>query len=256
MKLLTLDSIVRTYLLERNMEWHDYFRTLVLAQTALKELGRDIDLATNVKADIIGVDATNKILIPLDCTQIIGLYIENGDKAVPLSRTDNINPMTLNDDQGNPIRRPLQERIYKESISMIDVGYYYNTRINDKGEYLGRNFGMPSEQPFQWQQHGSEIRLDVRVHTDCILMIYVTDGLRTTEKNVVHPYAEEAIKAFIKWKGTDSVYTRGSMGIWEERGRKSNYHIEKRNLYGRIHGLTFDEYLRTVRELQINAPKY
>ena len=253
MKLLTLDSIVRTYILERGMEWHDYFKTLVLAQTALKELGRDIDIAINVKADTIGVDPTNKILVPLDCVQVIGLYVENGDKIAPISRTDTINPLTLNNEQGDPIRRPLQERIYKENISMIDIGYYYNTRINDKGEYLGRNFGTPSEQPYQWQQFGSEIRLDVRINTDCILMVYVTDGLKTTEKNVVHPYAEEAVKAFIDWKWME----RGQKkGVWEKRGEKTDYFTEKRNLYGRIHGLRWDEYLRTVRELQINGAKY
>lgn len=253
MKLITLDSIVRTYLLERDMEWHDYFKTLVLAQTALKDLGRDIDISINVKADLIGVDPTNKILVPLDCVQVIGLYVENGDKILPISRTDTINPLTLNNEQGDPIRRPLPERIYKENVSLVDIGYYYNTRINDKGEYLGRNFGTPSEQPYQWQQFGNEIRLDVRINTDCILMVYVTDGLKTTEKNVVHPLAEEAIKTFIDWKWMDKGQRKG---IWEKRGDKSNYFTEKRNLYGRIHGLKWDEYIRTVRELQINGAKY
>lgn len=253
MQLKTLDSIVRSYILERGLTWHDYFHVLVLAQTALKEIGMDVDIAINVKADIINVDPTNKLLVPLDCIQVIGLYVENGDKIAPISRTDTINPLTLNDEAGNPIRRPLQERIYKENISLIDIGYYYNTRINDKGEYLGRNFGTPSEQPYQWQQFGSEIRIDVRLNVDCILMVYVTNGLSTTEKNVVHPFAEETIKSFIDWKFVERGQKRG---VWEQRGMKSDYFNEKRKLYGRIHGLRIDEYLRTVRELQINAAKY
>jgi hypothetical protein len=253
MKLITLDSIVRAYILERNLVWHDYFKVLVLAQTALKEIGMDVDIAINVKADLINVDPTNKLLIPLDCTQVIGLYIENGDKVLPISRTEEINPMTLNNEQGDPIRRPLQSRMYNESISLVDISYYFNSRLNDKGEYLGRSFGFPSEQPYQWQQFGNEIRLDVRINTECVLMIYNSTGLSPTVKNVVHPLAEETIKSFLDWKFIDGPKKRG---VWEGREAKNIYYNEKRKLYGRIHGLVWDEYIRTIRELQVNAAKY
>jgi hypothetical protein len=252
MNLTTLDSIVRSYILERNLVWHDYFKVLVLAQTAFKEIGMDVDVATNVKADLINVDETNKMLVPLDCTQVIGIYIENGDKILPISRTDNINPLTLNNDQGDPVRRSIQQRFYNESISLVDISYYFSSRLNDKGEYLGRAFGFPSEQPYKWQQFGNEIRLDVRIHTDCVLMVYNTNGLSTTVKNVVHPLAEEAIKSFIDWK----MWSSQKKGVWEGRDAKSNYFNEKKKLYGRIHGLRWDEYIATIRELQVNAPKY
>jgi hypothetical protein len=242
MNLITLDSIARTYILEREMVWHDYFRVLVLAQTALKEIGKDIDIAVNVKADTITVDGTNKIIVPLDCVQVIGLYVENGDKVHPIAQSDNINPITLKDDLGDPVKRGPQE------AGEMAYGYF-----NDKGEYTGRNFGTPSAQPFQWQQFGKEIRLDVRVTGTCILIIYTTTGLSTTEKNVVHPLAEETIKAFLDWKWT----IRGqNKGIWEKRNEDSAFKNEKRLLKGRINGLTWAQYLSTIREFQVATPKY
>lgn len=252
MNLITLDSISRTYILEREMVWHDYFRVLVLAQTALKEIGKDIDIAVNVKADTLTVDSTNKIIVPLDCVQVIGLYVENGDKIYPMSQSENINPIQLKNEQGEPIRRDIEDNSFSQ-VAPFGGEAFYGSITNDKGEYMGRNFGSPSVQPFKWQQFGKEIRLDTQVQADCILIIYTTTGISTTDKNVVHPLAEETIKAFIDWKWT----TRGqNKGIWEKRNEDTVFKNEKRLLKGRINGLTWPQYLSTIRQFQVNTAKY
>ncbi len=253
MKLLTLDSIVRTYLLERVLVWHDYFRVLTMAISGLKKLSEDIDLGTNVKSMLIDVSETGRIILPQDCVKVVNLAVENGDKVLAMSKADNINPIVLRDSQGEPVKRSLPERIYGDDITLTEIGYYYANRINDKGEWLGREFGRPSEQPYLYQQFGGEIQLDVRLNLDCVLLIYQTDGLKVSEANVVNPLAEQAIKFYVDWHWME----RGQKkGIWEKKNEGSAYYAEKRNLYGRIHGLTWSEYLRTVRDFQVNAPKY
>ncbi len=112
MKLLTLDSIVRTYLLERGLVWHDYFRVLTMAISGLKKLSEDIDLGTNVKSMLIDVSETGRIILPQDCVKVVNLAVENGDKVLSMSKADNINPIVLRDSQGEPVKRSLPERIF------------------------------------------------------------------------------------------------------------------------------------------------
>lgn len=248
MNLLTLDSVIRTYILERGMVWHDYFRCLTIAITGYKKLCEDINLGTNVKAQLIDVTETGRLLIPSDATSVIGLYIENGDKILPMAYSDDIHPIVKKDDTGTPVKRDLEP-----GIIYYSADYYYDSVSNDKGEYTGRNFGVPSAQPYKFKIIDGEIQLDTRLQLDCVLVIYTTNGLSVTDVNMVHPLAEEAIKLFIDSRWNE----RGQKkGIWEKRNEDNAFLNEKRLLKGRINGLTWAQYLSTVREFQVATAKY
>lgn len=253
MNLVTIDSIIRTYIIERGLVWHDYFRLLTIAIQGVKKLAEDIDIGTNVKAEYIDVDATGRLQVPATSTQVIGVYVENGDKILPLSREDTINPLTKLNEAGDPVKRGVEERLISDNVTLTEIGYFYYNNANDKGEWLGREFGRPSNQPWNYQQFNGEIQLDTALNLDCVLVLYNTNGLKVSEANVIHPLAEQAIKFYMDWNFTD----RGvKKGIWEKQNDGKAYYNEKRALYGRISGLTWSEYLKTVRELQVNAPKY
>jgi len=248
MNLLTLDSVIRTYLLERSMVWHDYFRALTIAITGYKKLCEDINLGTNVKAVVIDVTNTGRMIAPPDCTSVIGLYIQNGDKIMPMSQSDDINPLIKRDDTGTPVKRDQEEgSVY------YGADYYYEAVTNDKGEYTGRDFGTPAAQPFKYRQIDGEIQLDTRIETSCVLVVYTTNGLSVTDVNMVHPLAEEAIKLYIDAKWSE----RGQKkGIWEKKNEEGAFLNEKRLLKGRINGLTWAQYISTIREFQVATAKY
>lgn len=248
MELLTLDSVVRTYIIEKEMVWHDYFRCLTIAISGYKKLCEDINLGTNVKAQLIDVTSTNRATLPSGAISVIGLYVENGDKILPMSNSDDINPLVLKDSTGTPVKRDQEA-----STLFYNADYYYGSTTNDKGEYVGRSFGVPKTQPYKYKVIEGELQLDVRINTDCVLVVYTTNGLSVTDVNMVHPLAEQAIKNYIDWKWTE----RGQKkGIWEKRNEETAYLNEKRLLKGRIVGLTWAEYLATIREFQVNTAKY
>lgn len=248
MNLLTLDSVIRTYILERAMTWHDYFRCLTIAITGYKKLCEDINLGTNVKAQVLDVSVTGRILIPVDATSVIGLYVENGDKILPMAPSDDINPLVLKDNTGTAVKRNAES-----GIVYYSADYYFDAITNDKGEYSGRNFGIPAEQAYKYKLIDGEIQLDTRLSLECVLVVYTTNGLSVTDVNMVHPLAEEAIKLFIDSRWTE----RGQKkGIWEKRNEDNAFLNEKRLLKGRINGLTWAQYLSTIREFQVATAKY
>tara|TARA_R110000772_G_scaffold257495_4_gene374369 strand:- start:1739 stop:2485 length:747 start_codon:yes stop_codon:yes gene_type:complete len=248
MNLLTLDSVVRTHILESGMVWHDYFRCLTIAISGYKKLCEDINLGTNIKAQVIDVSTTNRLLIPTDAVSVIGLYVENGDKILPMSISNDINPLVLKDSTGTPVKRNQES-----GLTYYSPDYLYGATSNDRGEYVGRDFGIPNNQPYKYRLIDGEIQLDVRVNATCILVVYATNGLSVTDVNMVHPLAEQAIKFYVEWKWSER---NREKGIWEKRNAESAYLNEKRLLKGRIVGLTWAEYLTTIREYQVATAKY
>jgi hypothetical protein len=223
---------------------------LSIAIAGVKELAKDVDIGSNIKSKILEPTETGRIVIPLDAVKVINLYIENGDKILPLAKTDNINPIVLKDTDGNAIRR-VQEESRPRPIGYTDYNYF-GSRFNRNGEYLGGEFGTPVVQPYKWEQFDGEIQVDVRVNSGCMLMVYQTDGLGVSDITVISPLAEEAIKSFMSHKWME----RGQKkGIWEGKNDKSDFYNEARLLNSRVNGLTYAEYMATVRELEVNAPK-
>ena len=92
-RLITLDSVVRSYIHERGMLWHDYFRLLSIAIAGLKDLAKDLNISDNLKACEIPVDETGRAQLPGDLVNLIKVAIPNGDKLLPIPKTENINPV-------------------------------------------------------------------------------------------------------------------------------------------------------------------
>lgn len=248
MNLVTLDSVIRSYLVEKGMVWHDYFRCLAISIAGYKKLCEDINLGSNVKAALLDVTNTGRLLMPSDAIDLIGVYIENGDKILPMSNSEDINPLVLKDNTGTPVKRGVQQ-----DTTYYEVDYYYAASVNDKGSYVGRNFGNPTPQPYKYKRTGNEVQFDTRLNLDCVLVIYMTNGLGVTDQTMVHPMSEQAIKLYLDWKWTERGYKKG---IWEKKNEESAFLNEKRLLYGRLNGLTWAEYMSTIREFRVNTAKY
>lgn len=247
---LTLDSVVRSYIHERGMVWHDYLKTLALAISGVRDIARDVNIGTNVKAIEVQVDETGTALFPVDSIEPIKICIENGDKIVPLSMTDDINPIPKVID-GEVVKRSRETQFLGQEVSFLDMSYYFASRINNKGENVGRMFGTPQNPHHNYQLFDDRIVFDARLNLTCIFLVYRTSGISITSANMVHPDSDEAIKHYI-----DSRTSFTNKGIWEKQNDRRYYTNEKRLLYGRIHGIKWEDYMLTIRRNQVLAPKY
>lgn len=248
MELISLNSIVRSYLNERGLILHDYFRILSIAIAGVKDIAKDIEISSNVKAKEIDIDETGRGVLPADAVQIIKVCIKNGDKIVGLSPVEDINPLPARDGQGNRVKRGVERERRTEGITFIDLQYWWSSQINDKGEFLGRRFGTPPRQPMNYQIFGDQIQLDTRLNLDCVTVIYQTNGIRVSDINMVHSYADEVVKLWIDWKFNER---ENRKGLWETQNAKREYGLKKQALYSMIHGLGYEELMKTIRDKQV-----
>ena len=108
-----------------------------------------------------------------------------------------------------------------------------STYANSYGELLG---GIYNARPtfrnsFLIVKERNEIQLDVAFDGTSITMDYITDGLSVDASNAIHPYATEAIKAYIVWKMKDNG-RHYNMG--ERQVAKDEYYNQLRILRARM----------------------
>lgn len=248
MELISLNSIVRSYLNERGLVFHDYFRILSIAIAGVKDIAKDVEISGNVKAKEVTINAAGRGKIPRDATQVIKVCVKNGDKLVGLAKIDDINPLPARDPQGEVIKRGLEQERRTEGITFIDLQYWWSSQTNDKGEFLGRRFGTPPRQPMNYQIFGDEIQLDTRINLDCVTVIYQTNGVNISDVNMIHSYADEVVKLWIDWKYSDR---QNKKGLWETQNARREYSLKRQALYAMIHGLGYEELMKTIRDKQV-----
>lgn len=208
--MVTVDSIVRSYILQRNLVWHDYFRLLVIALGAVKEISMDVNISSNVKAIEIDVDEVGNIYLPDDLIEPISLSISKYDKIKGMAKSGSINPII---------------------------------KIED-GEEVKRGASSDTRQIHNFQRFGDRIQLDSRLSLNCVVLVYTSSGV-ISGINLVHPWSESTIKAYMDWKFVES-----RKGIWENQNDKRAFYVSLRKLYGRIEGFSYEDYMRTVRNYQ------
>ena len=248
MQLISLNSIVRSYIHERGLLWHDYFRLLSVAIAGLKDIAKDVEISGNVKAKEIDIDTTGRGVLPADAVNIIKVCINNGDKVVGLAKIDDINPLPARDDQGNAVKRSIESERRTEGITFIDLQYWWSAQVNDKGEFLGRRFGSPPRQPMNYQIFEDQIQLDTRLNFDCVTVIYQTNGVMFSDINMVQTHTDEVIKLWMDWKYQDRDNRKG---LWETQNAKRDYTLKKQALYAMIHGIGYEELMKTIRDKQV-----
>jgi hypothetical protein len=241
MQLLTIDNIVRTHIHERGLVFHDYFRLLTLALSAVRDISMDININSNVKVKEVDVDSSGAAYIPKEAIELYKIAIESGDKILRLSEVDSINPLQKFEN-GYPVKR--------DNVSYntyyYDYDYYYN--FNEKGEYRGREYGIPTQQKFSYQVFDDRVQFDSRLNLSCVIMIYTTNGINYSDITSVHPYAEEAIKAFMFSRFEGRIDRKG---VYQKQQDRNDYWNEKRKLNSRLSGLGYEEYMEIVRSSNV-----
>lgn len=258
MKTVTLNHIVRNTLMDMQYPLHYYTRFLHYGIQCLEELNYDFPLgdsgsitsgsesatASNVKSVELDVTTYMRAILPADCVDVVDVSGKYGEHILPLRKDQSLNLIQNYDDAGNKIAHSDQNNIN------YDLDLIYNTttnfgHVNEQGEHIGRGYGISSEQSqsYNIDSHAGEIVFNNSLTVNKVVLTYISDGITTSEANVVHPYAQDVIKKYIiyqKHYHTNASFNK--VGI-----SKQDFHNAKRKLRARLNALTYADIVSTLR---------
>lgn len=238
MQTKTINEAVRDYLLEKDLPIHYYFTTLHKAITCLNELSFDFDFGPNVKEVPITRGSDDRCVIPVDCVDPIGVYgliageirpfllnqklttIRNVVDAVnsPYTKSDNSLPKKA---FGEIVNLATMAEQNIQIINLRDTGldYEYNIDINN-----------------------SEIILKPGSEVEKIYFRYLSGLVSKTSANVIHPYTQPVISAYIEYSTEKS--EKGALSRIAEL--RSYYYNEKTLLRNRLSPFSTDDLLQIL----------
>lgn len=233
-KQIKLDTIVRTSLQDHGLPMHYYFRFLNWAIRGLKQA--TYDHAINIKSVRRTVTDYNAVIVPDDFVDLIMIGEERGDEVVPYLNNGALNRLNNLDTEGNKINYPTLDTQYNSGLYHV---LSHEDNFNNHGEYKGRDFAYVGgkHQSYMYLAERQEIQLKNTVASTEVVMTYISDGVITSDANLVHPYAEELILTWIRWKRLEHLPRLHRNETAESKAEK-RYYNEKRILRGRMNEMT------------------
>jgi len=232
MSYITVDQIVRNVLGDAaKSTTHGYLRLLNIANRGLKEL--TFDILGAIKIDVITVDSELRIDLPSDFVDYTFIGVVNSKYQLePLAINQRIPAISDNNVHTQP---PAEYDYFRGGIFGVGGGQ------NKNGYYV------PEIDYVNWQLVLSSVSSGTTIYFE-----YISDGSQTGGLNVVHPYAEEALMAWVHWK---SIATKRGVPANAIMLARSEYYNEKRKARARLSSFTKEELLNQVRKGFKQAPK-
>lgn len=237
-KYTTLEGVVRDVLSQEEIETpHKFMRYLNIANAGLRELTFDIMGATKVA--VLEVGNTMRVDLPegfVDYTYI-GILAKDGS-LIPLGRKMSI-PMT---GDTNTTMENTTADILELELAVVSPQFGRGGGQNENGYY------RPEIDYDNWQMVFSSTYVGTYIY-----MEFISDGRVSNGDTIVHPYAEEAIKAYIHWKDLQRKQNADPNRILMAR---KDYFNEKRLARARFCSFTKEEALQQIRKNFKQSPKY
>lgn len=240
----SMDSIVRTVLVELNLPIHFYFRAATIGIRTM----RDLNLGTlpYVKTVRLTVDEFNECDIPADLVDWIKVGVQSGAEIVPLGENKSYNRLpNLNDaDEQISYNQPAGHTI---SINSSFNNYTFGKAVNDYGEIQGKMFGLGNahrSDEFKFIPERNKILVGgSRSEGDIVYVEYVAysqSQFHTGIPVVASPFIEQSIKFnFARYDRT------GRLG--DINREQQILSLEKRKLRAALTSIDTDTMLRLLR---------
>jgi hypothetical protein len=257
MTTISLDAIVRNFIMKRRYSFHWYMEFLVYATECLRELSMD-DLKV-VNTMKLAVDSnTNAVDLPHDYMDYIEVGIQTGQTLKPLVETDKINPLVARTSNFTPTT--YGELSAAATNNVLYYGslypYYWNTVFwNSNGEFTGRLFGFGAggeDDVFSVFPERNQIQLSERLSLSYIVLRYISDGMNSDAATQISPYAYQTISNYIYWQMKE--HTRTYSDAEAERARQL-YINERLILRARLSDLTTEKLKRAFQKATYSSPK-
>lgn len=240
MKLYNIDTHIKAELMSKGLSIHHYVKKAYLAIKFLREI--NFDSAYYIKADTLTI-TDNKITLPDDFVGVVRIGIKNDQYVRELA----------------PDMRLVDNSSVAEEETIYGYRYWY-PNINKYGENRGGYYGYTRLEEFTYKvlREDNKILINNKIAADNdeVLLEYISDGLATgtpygADDGIlyVHPYALEAMNAFIDWQCMDN---RERFAKKEAR----QYYYNQLRLYrARINPLTVKTIAMILRESYLATPK-
>jgi len=197
----TLDKIVREFMIEDlGLESIDrrYSRFLSTAVSGLRDLIYD-NIGSTEKEVILPVNDNDTVDLPSDYIDYYAIGISVGDELWGLGLNQNLTAVRK-DDCGNKLPSGFinNPRLSNDTINSVDIVYY-----NDRGESLGRNYGVGggNNSIGEFKVYPERGYIAVSGYSGgSIVLRYKSDIDFTNGDCVVHGYNVEFIKAWLWYK--------------------------------------------------------
>lgn len=232
----TTDEIVRGLLIEEGaFTHHKYLRLLHIANKGLKEL--TFDILGKVLVATMEVTDSLRCELPEDFIDytFIGVIGSDGLKHTLGVRDDIVYGSTDN------------LNIKNVAANAGSWDYWRGTAYGLGGGQNKNGHYSPQIDIDNWSMTFSSVAAGSSVY-----MEYISDGRKTGGNTIVHPYAEEALTAYVYWKSIQRIrnFSRG-----EKADARRDYYNEKRLARARLSSFTKEEVLQQIRKSFKQSPK-
>ena len=258
---ISLEELVREYLLENGHTEHKFYRALQLGISCLRELNMDVSGQPQIK--LIDVSDNDTVALPNDFISELNVFLcgSNG-KMYPLSPDNEICLPRDTDDCGD-LKTTAQVNVdvgdngfyLSELYGSTSGGYEANHVRNGEliGGYFGQGGGQNRNGKYKIDSKNGFIVLSRYIGGNQIYLEYIADLSRTDGKFKIHPYIVNTIKQYIAWKMLSNNMNIPMIKVQEqERLYKESY----RNSLARFGSFTVQELLSSLRKGNKLSPKF
>ena len=198
---VTIDSIVKSALGDKEESNHLYLKYLRLALKGYKEF--NFDYALESKKVLLDVLPYNAVNLPCDYVDYIKIGFPLGDRMVSLVPSNDLNEINLFED-GEEVANPIVSEVERDYDDIhLQDGYWYGMYYNNAGEHLGRKFGKGGGSPgpyFTVMKEKEQIQFSSDICADKVYLEYITNGLNASGGTLVHQYAAATLESYIHWR--------------------------------------------------------
>jgi hypothetical protein len=231
-KFTTVDSLVRELLIEEHKNsTHEYLRYLTIANRGLKTL--TFDVLGNTKATLLTVGSNLRVDLPEDYVDytFVGIIASDG-RLHTMGNRDNI---------------PTAGSTTTVQARPDDFYYYYGGVFGFGGGQNRNGYYKPDIDYENWQMLFTSMEIGKVIYLE-----YITNGQREGGHNIIHPYCEEALIAYVYWK---SIQKRRGVPMIDKEAARREWFNEKRLARARMSSFTKEEALQQIRKGFKQSPK-
>lgn len=234
MKTKTLNVLVREALADNGYPIHFYLNYLHHGIRCLENLALDFDFGPNVKELNIATLSYDRVTLPADCIDVIGVFGIYGGQRKDFLRN---NSLTKIYNEISSVKYPYTEdaSTLPEYDNLIDSTPLGQTSANEMVTVLYPG-GKPTYEYNVDTEH-SELILGPGHGLTSIYLRYLAPVVSTSTANTVHPYAVDVIHAYINWKIAKADGSAQS----KVAVLKDEYYNQKRIMRGQMSGLSIEQ---------------
>ena len=248
---VSLNEVIRSLLIQEGDETtHRLFYYRDIALRGVKEL--NFDVVRNIKTVELTVNANLNITLPSDFVSLTRVGVSKSGMISPVGQLDDID---LQASQGG----------------VTGVSNTYTIQWIDEyrnGENMGGIYGLGGGQNrfgyYRFDMESNTIQFDAGFAEAKIVLEYVSDGINRSVSNTnypetntsdtqIHVFAEEALRAYMFWKGIQR--KRNVPANQKEQARRDWYN-QKRLAKARMKSFTKDEAIQAGNKNSYQAPKF